>query len=165
MSAQANQKRAFIFFRLFDVLMKLCYRLLIPENPNLESDFLSELSMAGSLTTRDALFYFASSRCSHKSLLEVINTKESESEVWFPVPTTIGEKLDQSETRFFILWLFQVLIGLYCRLSGARSLNLRSASTLLIINQLFADCPETAFLRERAKRVLGRALLVYFSRE
>ena len=59
--------------------------------------------------------------------------------------------------------LFEVLIELYYRLSGARSLNLMSASTLLI-NQLFADCPETPFLRERAKRVLGRALLVSIER-
>ena len=34
-----------------------------------------------------------------------------------------------------------------------------SALTFLIVNLLFADCPETPFLRETAERVLGRALL------
>jgi hypothetical protein len=45
----------------------------------------------------------------------------------------------------------------------ARSLNLKSASTLLIGNQLFADFQETLFLRERAERVLGERYL--FSNE
>jgi hypothetical protein len=76
-----------------------------------------------------------------------------------PLPPSAWEA-DQSETRFFILRFFEVLIKLYYSLSAARSPNLRSASTLLIINQLFADCPETPFRRERAERVLGRALLV-----
>ena len=38
--------------------------------------------------------------------------------------------------------------------------NLKSASTLLIINQFFGNCPETPFLQERAERVLGGALLL-----
>jgi hypothetical protein len=48
----------------------------------------------------------------------------------------------------------------YYRLSAPRSLNFRSASTLIIVNQLFTDCPETSFLRETVERVLGRASLV-----
>ena len=39
--------------------------------------------------------------------------------------------------------------------------NLRSASRLLIINQLFADSRDTTLLRERAERVRIRALLVF----
>jgi hypothetical protein len=64
------------------------------------------------------------------------------------------------DKTFFTLRFFEVLIKLYYSLSTARSPNLRSASTLLIVNQLFADCPETPFRREKAERLLERALLV-----
>jgi hypothetical protein len=75
-------------------------------------------------------------------------------------PPPSAWEADQSEMRFFILRFSEVLIKLYYSLPAARSPNLRSASTLLIVNQLFADCPETPFRRERAERVLGRVLLV-----
>ena len=42
---------------------------------------------------------------------------------------------------------------------------MRSASTFIIINQLFADFSEAPFLRERAQRVLRRALLVVITKE
>ena len=44
------------------------------------------------------------------------------------------------------------------------SLSLKSAPALLISNQLFADFPETLFLREKAERIPGRALLVRVDR-
>ena len=63
--------------------------------------------------------------CSDKSLLQVIDTQESESEVGFSLRASIGQKLDQSETNFSIFRLFDVLIKVYYRLSMPRNPNPR----------------------------------------
>jgi len=87
---------------------------------------------------RNELFYFSSFRRSDKTLLYVINVHEFESEVGFSLWPFIGQKLDQSETRFSIFHLFGILIKLCYRLSMSNNSNPRSdfSSELSLVRNL-----------------------------
>ncbi len=84
-------------------------------------------SVCVSKPIRNELFYFSSFWCSDKTLLEIIDIQECESEVGFPRRASIGQKLVQSETSFSIFHLFDVLIKLCFRLSMPRNPNPRLA--------------------------------------
>jgi len=49
---------SFSIFSLFNILIKLYYRLSIPKNPNLKSDFSSELSLVRNPTNQKRAFLF-----------------------------------------------------------------------------------------------------------
>jgi hypothetical protein len=84
------------------------------------------LSICLSKPIRNELLYFSSFRCSEKSLLQVIDAQESESEVGFSLWVSIGQKLDQSETSFSIFLFFDVLRKVCYRLSVPSNSNPRS---------------------------------------
>jgi hypothetical protein len=73
----------FSIFRLFNVLMRLCYRLSMSRNSNPRSDFPPNFHWSETGPIKNELFYFSSFRCSNKTLLEVIDAQEFESEVGF----------------------------------------------------------------------------------